>query len=354
MKTRRSIINIALNIHYVLSRFIKSLPDLGIAILAASVFQGCSKHACTQDSDFTGRPLDFPVKLAVHNLTDGSIKSIDALVFEDDILQRIDCYQRFENSGKEILHVGSCSGNKIIFICANPQCDKEGWRSADSFRKINQIKADLEKEERSHPLMSAEVRTSAGGEICKANLERLSSIVAVNSISCDFAGRPYEGETLTDVRIYLTNICGTCSITAQNTDRIERIINHGGLIAEDLKAFSDSSLVIRHIGDIDSERIMTDIELVCYPNTCIDENAGSSFTRLVIEGKIQGETWYWPININRESGGTGIERNTKYTYDIVITRKGSKDPDSPISWEMAEIKFEAERWNEKEEYHVGF
>ena len=100
MKTRRSIINIALNIHYVLSRFIKSLPDLGIAILAASVFQGCSKHACTQDSDFTGRPLDFPVKLAVHNLTDGSIKSIDALVFEDDILQRIDCYQRFENSKK--------------------------------------------------------------------------------------------------------------------------------------------------------------------------------------------------------------------------------------------------------------
>lgn len=354
MKTHRSITYIALNTHYVLSQFIKSLLIPGTAILAASVFQGCDKQTCPQDGDFTGEAPESPVKLAVHNPSNDTIRSMDVLVFNDDLLQRIDCYQRFDKTSEEILQIGSCSGNKIIFLCANSQWGKDDWRAADSFRKTALMKADLEKEDRNHPLMSAEIRTGTEEDIHIARLERLSSTVTVRSICCDFSGRPYDGENITEARIYLTNINGTCSITAKGTDKTERIINHGGLIAQDLMEFHDSTLVINHLGTIGSSPTQAHTELICYPSTSLEDNIGSPFTRLVIEGKIQGETWYWPININRDPGGKGIERNMKYIYDIVLTRKGSKNPDTPISQDMAGITFEAERWNEKEEYHVEF
>ena len=83
-------------------------------------------------------------------------------------------------------------------------------------------------------------------------------------------------------------------------------------------------------------------------------DVGSPFTRLVIEGKIQGETWYWPIDINRDEAGVGIERNSRYVFDIILRSKGTKDPDTPASPEMTEIKFETRKWKEKDGYHVEF
>jgi hypothetical protein len=98
------------------------------------------------------------------------------------------------------------------------------------------------------------------------------------------------------------------------------------------------------------------VRLLCYPNLASEETLGTPFTRLVIEGKIQGETWYWPINVNRDCGTDheGIERNMRYIYDITIKSKGTKDPNTPIIPEMAETIFKTERWEEKEPYYVAF
>ena len=85
---------------------------------------------------------------------------------------------------------------------------------------------------------------------------------------------------------------------------------------------------------------------------------------VVIEGKIQDETWYWPIDINRDSGpgeegggpgeGVGIERNRRYIFDVTIRGKGTKDPDMPVTSMMAETILKVQTWKEKEEYYVGF
>ena len=101
---------------------------------------------------------------------------------------------------------------------------------------------------------------------------------------------------------------------------------------------------------------MTDIKLRCYPNMASQEGPGSPFTRLVIQGQLDGDVWYWPIDINRGEGCTteGIEGNCAYTFDIVLTRKGSADPDTAIKTESATIMMEVEKWEEKEEYSVVF
>ena len=110
------------------------------------------------------------------------------------------------------------------------------------------------------------------------------------------------------------------------------------------------------IEDIGKSPLEANINLHCYPNMSSAESPGSAFTRLVIQGDIEGQTWYWPININRSTTGVGagVERNMNYIYDIIITRKGSADPDTAISTGSITINMNVEEWREKENCKVHF
>jgi hypothetical protein len=187
-------------------------------------------------------------------------------------------------------------------------------------------------------------------------LRRISSEIHLRSLKCDFKGKPYEGERLSDIHIYLTNVNGSCHIW-NDPGTATRIINQGRLVHEDVARFKDQSLIYQRIeGEVGTEGTMCDIRLRCYPNMVAEEGPGSPFTRLVIQGILDGNVWYWPIDINRGDGCSpeGIEGNCTYSFDIVLTRKGSADPDTAIKTESAKIMMEVEKWEEKEEYSVVF
>lgn len=365
MKTHRSIFTMFSSKLDFFTVSLKSLLILSVVTLTAPVFQGCNDSSHPQDSDFTEVQTRASVKIAVRKPNDAQTHTLDALLFNDDQLQRIDCYQQMTWNGQESVLVGSCAGNKIVLLCANLGWDKDVWRQYPSFPAAGAARVNLEDEEREFPVMVGCMRMHAGDQT-PIKLERLTSEVVLRSVSCDFSGKPYAGEQITDARVYLTNLNATCSLMPGEKETIERIINHKGLIQEDIKALKDSTLVVKHIGDFGQVRIHPSASLLCYPNTSREESLGTPMTRLVIEGKIQGETWYWPLDINRngadgvgadDSGGVtdyGVGRNCRYVFDVTITGKGTKDPDRPVTREMAETIFKIEQWNEKEEYSVAF
>ena len=64
-----------------------------------------------------------------------------------------------------------------------------------------------------------------------------------------------------------------------------------------------------------------------------------NMTRLVIEAQFQGgKTYYYPINIK------GMTANNTYSYNVVIRRPGSDDPDTPITFEDATISIDIVNW----------
>ena len=93
---------------------------------------------------------------------------------------------------------------------------------------------------------------------------------------------------------------------------------------------------------------------MCFHNYCKEESPGSPFTRLVVEGKIQGEKYYWPLTVNRTADGEGVRNNTRHVFDLTIRRKGSLTPDEDIFIENSETILEVEQWKEMEEHRVGF
>lgn len=329
-------------------------PFLGIIITLVPVFLGCC-NAPLADSVFTETRVS--VKAAVQSCSSGPIKSMDILVFDDDIMQRLDCWQRFENIEGHEFNTGSQSGPKVFFACANTTFEPERWASVGSLADLNEIRSDLESDSITYPLMTGYVRGAAGSGSGSIALEKLFGEIRLNTLCCSFTGKPYQGERLTDIKVYLTNVNATCRICAEGPTMPERIINSGRASEDDIRRFPDPGMIYRELtAEVGETTVQTDVRFICYPNNSETESPGTPFTRLVIEGKIQGETWYWPIDINRESGNIpqGISRGSAYIYDITITSKGAKDPNIPVKHDAATIRYVIEKWKEREDYAVLF
>lgn len=284
-------------------------------------------------------------------------KTLDIFAFNDDRLQRLDAYIRYDDFSGETAEVASQAGDKIMFFCANGQRERYSWADVNCLASLDGIHADLEKEDPAFPVMTACCRTTAGkSPDAPVELKPLMSCITLNSLSCDFSGMSYEDATIKDVKAYLTNVNAGCSLTADGRILPQRIINAGMLNEDDMDEFRTPEMVSCGIAsEIGKEMLRPSVSLYCYPNMSGKEGPGTPFTRLVIEGTIDGTTYYWPVNVNRSGDeGVGIGRNCRYIYDMTIRRKGSLSPDIPIEATEADIRMTVRQWNEKEGYPVTF
>lgn len=292
------------------------------------------------------------------NNFDISMKSIDIFVFRDDGLRQLDCYQRVDEPDIWNREITSGTGERVINIFANSQMEKDEWPWIRTQESLKRLTASLELEQREAPFMSGETAESISGSgkaYADIDIRPLVSEIYLRSLSCDFTGKPYAGEKLTDIRVYLTNINAECGIMDDGTVHPTRLINVGRLDMEDVELFMEPELVFQEVNKpAGKTAIMPEVKLWCYASNAAEDSPGSPYSRLVIEGKVSGETYYWPININRDGNGCGIGRNQRYTYDVKITRKGSDDPDTPVETDDIEINFSIEPWEEKKDCHVSF
>ena len=278
--------------------------------------------------------------------------TLDIFAFENDRHKRLDAYQRMENIISGTVGISSTSGEKIFFLCLNGQKAKYDWGIISSYSSLRDIYCDLEKETYLSHTMTGEIRTTAGKQAKSVAISPLASNVAIETLGYDFSGTPYSGSTITDTKVYLTNVSASCPLLYTDGSRPTRIINTGCLNLDDIQSFKEPEIIVREIPDIPGMKtIHPDISLLCYPNPAIEESPGSPHTRLVIEGTIDSQVYYWPITINK---GMGIGRGERYTYDILIRRKGVTDPDIPIDDARIDIRLSIKPWTEKEEYSVDF
>lgn len=290
--------------------------------------------------------------------TDTGVHTLDIFTFNDDILMRLDSYLRIEDPDSYDIDIRSQNGPKHIIICANARNGKEGWTDINSVQSLEDRYADLVYERRDRLLMTGRRDIMAGSSGRNTiSVRPLVGEITLRSIRCDFTGRPYAGQKITDVSIYLTNVNARCRMLAEGSVKPTHIMNAGGLDPEDVKRMSDPDLLYRALDtDIGYRTCMPDIRFLCYPSSWPEESPGTPFTRLVIEGTLDGERLMWPIDVNRAegTGNPGVHRNCSYVYDVVITRKGVFDPEETISTDMMDIRMEVRKWEEKNGYSIEF
>lgn len=285
------------------------------------------------------------------------VESLEIFMFETGAMRTLDSYQRYEGNIEWEVQAVSRKGNRTAFVLANGQWQKEDWMYMNSYETLREVMTDLEKESRGYPVMTGEVEVCADGkQTVWVDLKSLCSEIELRSVCCDFNGKSYEDKGISDMQAYLINVSAQCRLMHEDVVMPERIINMGGMNEDDMSRMREPELLFRetdhHLSSGDC--LKTGFRFRCYPNNSPEESPGSPFTRLVIEGKIDGRTYYWPINVGREKGGTGIESNTRYGYDVTITGKGSDSPDSPVNSDVIGLKLEVLEWKEKDDYAIYY
>ena len=279
--------------------------------------------------------------------------TLDILTFEDNKFARLDSYQRIEDFHGSGTSAESTGGEKIFFLCANSHRTIYDWAAIRCYSSLSDVTIDLEKEKRDFILTTGQTKGLAGWKYPDINMKPAACEIVLETISCDFSGTPYSGYSLTDVKVYLINVNATCRMLQSGEDTPMRIINSGQFCHDDLKRFPDKSILVQDIsGPVGKESLHPDIRLLCYPNHSDGSSPGAPPTRLVIEGKVGTEIWYWPINVGAES--MGPQRGCSYRYDILIRRKGTDDPDIPVENAGVVISARVRAWKDMEEYSVHF
>lgn len=283
---------------------------------------------------------------------------LDVFTFNDDQMMSLDSYQRIEGTAAGQAGIRSQNGDKLIFACANSTHDIYEWAEINSFGSLENIDIRLSEERRGRLVMTGSGHAEAGQRAtCTIGLSPMASEVWLRSLACDFSLISGYGRNLQDIKVYLTNVNSACCLTSESVEKPKEIMNQGKLDEDALSKMREPDIIMQNINvHVGIVPYRADIRLLCYPNSCLTEGPGTPFTRLVIEGKLDDETYWWPININRGEGisNPGIHRNCRYIYDIILKRKGSKDPDTAIEMEHADIKLETRQWNEKDNYSVSF
>lgn len=309
----------------------------------------CCTHADTLTVADNGTSLKVSSLLKAESADSENIQTLDIFAFNPD--GTLDCYQQIHEPG-ESFNIASGSGPKLILLIANSNKNTYEWPKVRNLNSFAGISTNLEQERRNLPLMSSRLSISAGDE-ANPKMHPIRCEVAINTLLCDFSKESYAAEHLTDVRAYLTYANASCSIIPQSPVQASRLINPGMLDENNLEHFLEKDIIVQEIAKhIGKQSISTDCRLFCYANEPDEESIGSPLTKLVIEGKIAGDTYYYPIKINPQGGG--MVPGGKYIFDIIITRAGATHPDGNLKEEDIEVKMKIEQWREKEWYEVEF
>ena len=315
--------------------FARCLIIVLMSALAPVLCPGCSgPEPAFADAGVPGRSST-KIHLTAAGVGTSGIRSLDLFFFNDDPMQRLDAYQRLEGTGTAAA-VGACrSGRKILVVLVNSPSDRYRWADVNSLGGLAEKYIDLQEEDAAYPFMSGLQHFEAGSvRTISLDVAPRTARIELHSLRCDFRGRSYEGAPLEEIKVYLTNVSASCCVLADSARAPFSFVNTGRLTDGDLAGFRSPGLISAVLPyPVGSTAVYPDISLRCYPHQEAESGPGCPFTRLVIEGKVQGETCYYPIEINRGSTAfnpPGIAADRTYRFDLTLTRKGTDHPDGAL------------------------
>lgn len=276
---------------------------------------------------------------------DNNIQTLEVFIFrvneggEDDGM--LDGYRKF--TGSELadlthLEVKTTVGKKMIYAVANSH--RENWAGIMTRREFEGQIADLYDEDvRNFTMIGGKEETLQLASSVPLSIKRLVARVQLNSVVAAFDGTPYQGYKLEDVKAYLTNVQGQKYIFDGSGENL-KLLNQKKYVEADMAGSTMQGILYEQLASqIDDSGHLTPHYFYCYGNNRTEETETDRFTRLVIEGVLNGTTYYYPIAIK------GLERNCCYSIDVKIQRPGSLDPDKDVELGTLTVNLEIEGWN---------
>ena len=261
---------------------------------------------------------------------DNTINTLEIFIFrvnqgqaDDGVL---DGYRKFtaqELGDLTSLEVQTTTGKKVIYAVANAH--RANWQGINTRALFEQQTALLANDNLKNFIMVGGKEAELGlASTVAFTIQRIVARVQIVSLKTAFAGGPYDGMTLKGVKAYLTNVQGEKYIYNGEGNNLT-VLNSKQYIETDAAGCTMSGMLYDNLGiDLSDSGYKTAHSFYCFPNNIDQEGDDKKFTRVVIEGELNGVTYYYPVAVPQ------LERNNCYSLDITIKRPGSLDPDSDV------------------------
>ena len=303
--------------------------------------------ACSPLPEAAPDPVPAIRKAQIYILPSGktTAEGLDLLFFQQEPLEKLDAWQHLPGAaGGKVEGVSTVEARKLT-VLGNLLEGQRSWSDIRTFASLKERTFLLADEDPEHPVLVGTADLPAGSRrTCQVILRPLLARITLRSVACDFTGRPYAGERLRDVRAYLTY-----AADAYRPFDPEVLpsswINAGRLDEAGTAALSHPEAVLADIGPSLGGRIYPSLDFYCYQNPSDGTQFGQPVTRLVLEGRLLGKTYYYPIDL------PGLEADVQYRLDVTLTRAGTTDPDLPaasgtILLDSRVLDWDGREWND--------
>lgn len=347
-------------------------------IFAASCEKDQTKNSCSE-AEQTKEPALVSINICTpatkasgsehgNSTSDPKINSLDILIFnyaygaEHGLIEVYKHLSGDQLSNLSKIEIMSTVGHKKLFVIGNSHASNT-LKSITKFSELQAIESSLLKENTGDfCMMYTAERDFTTYTSIAANLTRFVARVKLSSLKTNFTGGPFEGMSLNNVKLYLLNAHSTKLLHNGEDPTNGTIFNSKQLSISDYQNSGIESFLYEAIDEpLTPSGEITSRYFYCYENLINTETASNRYTRLVIEGELNGTTYYYPININRElfgyvytNGHRGVKRNASYSINCVISGVGSNNPDKIIENKTITISISVTDWEEIGETVINF
>ncbi len=294
---------------------------------------------------------------------DGQINSLILLVYNNDRSSSkygyLETSRHLTVSDLSNVSFKTTLGSKIIYAVSN--IDTISMTQAQTLDGFREITTSISTETFGRFKMIGNVNYEVGADVTKnIVLTRLVARIQINSIGVNFDGSWCDGKTLSDIKIYLINVRDRVYMYS-GASAGSSFFNHKGYNAYQSGSCLLSDIIYEgNVGSIQDNSSHSAAHVFhCYENTIGSESDNDRFTRLVIEGKIDGTAYYYPISINQNSFGStsyplGVEANKWYKMDVTILRPGTDSPDVTLDKGTVTVSISTVNWTVIDNGNIEF
>lgn len=245
------------------------------------------------------------------------VRRLDVFTFNDSNGGTIDSYQLNREHISGGVTILSGTGRRTVAVIANMETDEETVAGIRSLEDLGQVESLIALDSPEYPVMSGVTSFECGRDkSCTVTLTPVLCELGI-SLRCSFV-EGWKGLEMEEVQVFLTGVNGRAAIMDDGSPVPTEILNFGGLSEKDLQRLAVPRMLCQRIGRMeDGSKVST--SLFAYPNGTLEEGIGSTFTRIVVEGKVDGVVRQWAVPVK------GLRRNTYCPVSITITRPPAGD-----------------------------
>jgi len=258
------------------------------------------------------------------------VSNVQFFVFDGEVL---DAYKKIGSATSTTMTVKA--GDKTVWAVVNAP----DISNVTTLTQLKAVSSTLLNNASNFVMVGSDTATVPSEDPIEIEVKRIASRVVVKKVTAAFSNPAYASMSCKLVKMFLINAPGDINLeltSAPTTWYAKRAY-------EAVTGLTDHLSTSGSNYELNTSAFEAECRHYCYPNPTVADSQSTTWsarhTRMVIEVLLGSETFYYPITLPVLEPGKSYE-----IENLTITRKGSNNPDQPISLSDATFEISVKNW----------